>query len=262
MPQLSFDLNQGVATLTITNPPLATMDPDTLYELSEMMPRIKAQDVRALVITGGIEGFFIRHYSVVELDQAARGQQRSGDRRPVNMHDLLLEMENLPKPVFAALNGTAMGGGWEFAMATDIRVAKDGPYRFGLPEISVGILPGGGGTQRLTNLVGRHRALEMMLRARTVSPSEAFAYGMIEELVPADTRESALDRAQGIAAEIATRSPMAVAHIKRLVRTAVSPVSRDLLSLESKLFAELMQTPEAKSLLARVAAFHREGKAE
>ncbi len=262
MPQLSFELNQGVATVTITNPPLATMDPDTLYELSELMPRFKAQDVRALVITGGIEGFFIRHYSVVELDQAAQGQQTSRERRPVNMHDLLLEMENLPKPVFAALNGTAMGGGWEFAMATDIRVAKDGPYRFGLPEISVGILPGGGGTQRLTNLVGRHRAMEMMLRARTVSPREAFEYGMIEELVPADTRESALERAQSIAAEIATRSPMAVAHIKRLARVAVSPVSRDLLGLESKLFAELMQTPEAKALLARVAASHRTGKAD
>ena len=262
MPQLSFDLSQGVATVTITNPPLATMDPDTLYELSELMPRIKAEDVRALVITGGMDGFFIRHYSVVELDQAAQGQQRSRDRRPVNMHDLLLEMENLPKPEFAALNGTAMGGGWEFAMATDIRVAKDGPYRFGLPEISVGILPGAGGTQRLTNLVGRHRAMEMMLRARTVSPREAFEYGMIEELVPADTRERALDRAQGIAAEIASRSSMAVAHIKRLVRVAVSPVSRELLGLESKLFAELMQTPEAKALLARVAAAHREGKVE
>ena len=262
MPQLSFDLNQGVATVTITNPPLATMDPDTLFELSELMPRLKEAEVRALVITGGIEGFFIRHYSVVELDQAAQGQQRSSSRRTVNMHDLLLEMEHLPKPVFAALNGTAMGGGWEFAMATDIRVAKDGPYRFGLPEISVGILPGAGGTQRLTNLVGRHRALEMMLRARTVTPSEAFAYGMIEELVPADTRETALDRAQSIAAEIAARSPLAVAHIKRLARAAVSPVSRDLLSLESQLFAELMQTPEARSLLARVAAAHRTGNAD
>ncbi len=262
MPQLSFDLHLGVTTVTITNPPLATMDPDTLFEFSEMMPRLKAQDVRALVITGGIEGFFIRHYSVVELDQAAQGQHRRRERAAVNMHDLLLDIENLPKPVFAALNGTAMGGGWEFAMATDIRVAKDGPYRFGLPEISVGILPGAGGTQRLTNLVGRHRALEMMLRARTVSPREAFQYGMIEELVPADTQESALHRAQGIAAEIATRSPMAVAHIKRLARAAVSPVSRDLLDLESRLFAELMQTAEAKALLARVAAVHREGRAE
>jgi len=257
MPQLSLDLAEGVATVTITNPPLAVMDPDTLFELSEMLPRFKEADVRALIFTGGVEGFFIRHYSVVDLDQAAQGQRPSQPRPSVNMHDLLLEIENLPKPVFAALNGTAMGGGWEFAMATDIRIAKDGPYVFGLPEISVGILPGGGGTQRLTNLVGRHRAIEMMLRARTVSPQQALAYGMIEELVPADTRETALQRAQSIAAEIAARSPLAVAHIKRLARAAVSPVSRDMLRLESQLFAELMQTPEAKALLAQVAATHR-----
>ena len=155
-----------------------------------------------------------------------------------------------------------MGGGWEFAMACDIRVAKDGPYRFGLPEISVGILPGAGGTQRLTNLVGRHRAIEMMLRARTVSPQQALAYGMIEELVPADTRETALERARAIAGEIAARSPLAVAHIKRLAREAVSPVSRDLLRLESQLFAELMQSPPAKELLAQVAAMHRTGETD
>jgi enoyl-CoA hydratase len=241
------------------------MDADTVFEISELMPRLKEADVRAVIFTGGIPGFFIRHYSVVALDEAAQGRSpgRTGPpaRRPVNLHDLLLEIENLPKPVIAALNGTAMGGGWEFAMATDIRVAKDGPYRFGLPEVSVGILPGAGGTQRLTNLVGRNRAIEMMLRARTVPPREALDLGMIEELVPADTLESALDRARAIAAEIAARPPLAVAHIKRLARAAVSPVSRDLLSLESQLFGELMGTEEAKALLARVAAAHRAGQA-
>jgi enoyl-CoA hydratase len=261
MPQLSLDLAEGVATLTITNPPLATMDAETVFEIAELMPRLKEADVRAVIFTGGIPGFFIRHYSVVALDEAAQGRSSAPPRRPVNLHDLLLEIENLPKPVIAALNGTAMGGGWEFAMATDIRVAKDGPYRFGLPEVSVGILPGAGGTQRLTSLVGRNRAIEMMLRARTVPPREALALGMIEELAPADTVESALDRARAIAAEIAARPPLAVAHIKRLARAAVSPVSRDMLSLESQLFGELMRTEEAKALLARVAAAHRAGQA-
>lgn len=262
MPQLSLDLHEQVATVTITNPPLQTMDPGTLAELDDLLPRLREDDVRAVVFTGGMEGFFIRHYSVVELDRSAQGERTVSARAPVNIHDLFLAIEHLPKPVLAALNGTAMGGGWEFAMATDIRVAKDGPYRFGLPEISVGILPGAGGTQRLTNLVGRHRALEMMLRARTVTPGEALALGMLEELVPADTRETALERAQSIAAEIAGRSPLAVAHIKRLAREAVSPVSREMLALEGQLFAELMRSPEAKALLARVAASHRTGKAD
>lgn len=256
MPQLTLDLNNGVATVTITNPPLAVMDPGTLKELSELLPRLRESDVRAVVFTGGLPGFFIRHYSVVDLDRAAQGQQGAPET-PIKIHELFLEFENLPKPVIAALNGSAMGGGWEFAMALDLRVAKDGPWRFGLPEISVGILPGAGGTQRLTNLVGRGRALEMMLRARTVTPSEALAYGMIEELVPADSAETALQRAQAIAAEIAARPALAVAHIKRLARAAVSPVSRDLLRLEGQLFGELMATDEAKTLLARVAAQHR-----
>jgi enoyl-CoA hydratase len=261
MPQLRLDLADGIATVTITNPPLATMDADTVSEIAELTPRLKEADVRAVIFTGGVEGFFIRHYSVIALDEAAQGRaEDQARRRPVNLHDLLLEIENLPKPVIAALNGTAMGGGWEFAMATDIRVAKDGPYRFGLPEVSVGILPGAGGTQRLTNLVGRNRAIEMMLRGRTVPPREALALGMIEELVPADTLETALDRARGIAGEIAARPPLAVAHIKRLARAAVSPVSRDMLSLESQLFGELMRTEEAKALLARVAAAHRGGE--
>jgi enoyl-CoA hydratase/carnithine racemase len=259
MPQLKLDLADAVATVTITNPPLATMDAGTVAEIADIMPRLKEADVRAVIFTGGLPGFFIRHYSVVALDEAAQGQAPARTRPPVNLHDLLLEIENLPKPVIAALNGTAMGGGWEFAMATDIRVAKDGPFRFGLPEVSVGILPGAGGTQRLTNLVGRNRAIEMMLRARTVPPREALALGMIEELVDEDTAETALDRAQSIAAEIAARPPLAVAHIKRLARAAVSPVSREMLSLESQLFGELMRTDEAKTLLARVAAVHPSG---
>jgi enoyl-CoA hydratase/carnithine racemase len=85
---------------------------------------------------------------------------------------------------------------------------------------------------------------------------------MIDELVPADTRETALDRAQSIAREIAQRSPLAVAHIKRLAREAVSPVSRDMFRLEAQLFAELMRSPEAKALLAQVAATHRTGKVD
>ena len=262
MPQLSLDLTDAVATITITTPPLATMDPGTVQEIADLLPRLREPDIRAVIFTGGIEGFFIRHYSVVELDRSAQGEAPTQPRRPVNLHDLLLEIENLPKPVITALNGTAMGGGWEFAMSTDIRVAKDGPYRFGLPEVSVGILPGAGGTQRLTALVGRNRAIEMMLRARTVPPAEALALGMIEELVPADTRETALDRAQSIAREIAQRSPLAVAHIKRLAREAVSPVSRDMFRLEAQLFAELMKSPEAKALLAQVAATHRTGNVD
>jgi enoyl-CoA hydratase/carnithine racemase len=259
VPQLTLDLHDGLATVTITNPPLQVMDRQTLAELAALLPRLAEDDVRAVVFTGGVDGYFIRHYSVTDLDDAAQG--RAADVDLVDVHALFDAVEHLPKPVVTALNGTALGGGWEFAMATDIRVAKDGPFRFGLPEVTVGILPGAGGTQRLTNLVGRHRALEMMLRGRVVTPRQAFAYGMLEELVDAESVETALGRAHAIAAEIAAHPPLAIAHIKRLVRTAVSPVSRDQLDLEARLFGELMRTPEAARLLAAVAAQHRAGSA-
>ncbi len=87
-----------------------------------------------------------------------------------------------------------MGGGLELALATDMRIAKAGTYVYGLPEISVGILPGGGGTQRLSALIGRQKALLMMLQAKLLSPAQALDIGIVDELVPADSRESALDR--------------------------------------------------------------------
>jgi len=233
------------------------MTPTTMNELNALLPRLRENDVRALVFVGNDPKYFIRHFSVEELSASSNGQRGHWD---ANMDDILLELENLPKPVIAAMNGSAAGGGLEFAMACDIRIAKDGPFRFGLPEVSVGILPGAGGTQRLPALVGRNRALEMMLRARLISPNQALQYGLIEELVPAESRETALDRAQTIALEIAKRPPLAVAHIKRLAREAVSPVSRTMLEEESRLFAELLQTHDAKELMGSVAADHRKAR--
>jgi enoyl-CoA hydratase len=254
MPHLNLSVSDQVATVIFNNPPLQVMTPTTMNELNAMMPQLKEDDIRAVVFAGADTEFFIRHFSVEELDQAAGGR---GSQWDINMDDLLLELEHLPKPVITALTGSAMGGGLEFALATDIRVAKDGPFFFGLPEVSVGILPGGGGTQRLPALIGRNRAMEMMLRARLITPSQALQYGIIEELVPADTKETALDRAQSIAREIAQRPALAVAHIKRLAREATSPVTKEKLDLESKLFGELMQTPEAQELLKAVATQHR-----
>lgn len=223
MPHLNLSVSDQVATVIFNNPPLQVMTPTTMNELNAMMPQLKEDDIRAVVFAGADTEFFIRHFSVEELDQAAGGR---GSQWDINMDDLLLELEHLPKPVITALTGSAMGGGLEFALATDIRVAKDGPFFFGLPEVSVGILPGGGGTQRLPALIGRNRAMEMMLRARLITPSQALQYGIIEELVPADTKETALDRAQSIAREIAQRPALAVAHIKRLAREATSPVTK------------------------------------
>lgn len=255
MPHLTLDMTDGLATITFDNPPLSVMTPQTARELWEMLPRLEQDDVRAVVITGSSPDFFIRHFSVEELDKATQGK---GARWDFSMAEMQWRLENLPKPVITALNGTAMGGGLELALATDIRVAKDGPFRFGLPEVSVGILPGGGGTQRLSALVGRGRALNMMLRPKLLTPTEALDIGLIDELVPVDSTETALDRAKLIAGEIMRHSALAVAHIKRLARESPSPVTKDAYKLEGKLFGELMHSPEAKALLAGVAKTHKQ----
>lgn len=260
MEHLSLEIRKGVAIVTFDNPPLSVMTPQTIHELHELLPRLESEEVRAVVITGSSDEFFVRHFSVEELDDSAQGH---GAQWEVSMIDVLLRLEALPKPVISALNGTAMGGGLELALATDIRIAKDGPFRFGLPEISVGILPGGGGTQRLSALIGRHRALLMMWRAKLCTPSEALEIGLIDELVDLDDEATALDRAIELASEIAARPPLAVAHIKRLAQTSASPVTKEMLQLEGKLFGELMATDDAKRLLAQVAGEHRkqrEGK--
>ncbi len=259
MAHLSLEVTDGIAVIRFDNPPLQVMTPTTVHELNELFPSLEDEAVRAVVITGTGDEYFVRHFSVEELDASAQG---SGSTWEVNFDDVMLRLEHLPKPVISALNGTALGGGLELALSTDIRVAKDGHYRFGLPEISVGILPGGGGTQRLSALIGRNRALNMMWRAKLVSPADALSLGIIDELIDAGAEETVLDRAMNIAAEIAARPPLAVAHIKHLARNADNPVTKEKLTLESKLFAELMQTDEAKALLAAVAQQHKAEREE
>lgn len=257
MAHLTLDLSDSIATLIFANPPLQVMTPQTMNELHALLPRLAEPDIRAVIPTGSSEDYFIRHFSVEELDNITRGE---GNEWDANMDDILWQLEHLHKPVIAALNGSAAGGGLETAMACDIRVAKDGPFQFGLPEVTVGILPGAGGTQRLPALVGRQRALEMMLRGRLVSPTEAPQIGLIEDLVPTQTEETALQRAKKIAAEIAAHPPEAVAHIKALVQKATSPVDREIVREESQRFADLMQKPSAQSLMKSVAEQHRNAR--
>lgn len=254
MPQLSLHVEDFTATITFDNPPLQVMTNVTINELNAMLPRLNQDDVRVVILTGADQNFFIRHFSVEELDSSAQGETGQWD---ATMDDVLWAIEHLDKPVICAVNGSAMGGGLETVLACDIRVGKDGAFRYGLPEVSVGILPGGGGTQRLTALVGRNRALELMLRGRTFTPQQALEYGIFEELVSADSRETVLQRAQSIAREIAGRPPQAVKRIKQLARLAVSPVTMENLTLESQKFAELMAMPETQALLSGTAQAHK-----
>jgi len=131
-----------------------------------------------------------------------------------------------------------MGGGFEFALCCDIRIVEDGPYQLGLPEVTVGILPGGGGTQRLPRLVGAARALEFMLLGRRFTPREAASFGLVSELAEG----KALERAMEMAVQLASQSPLAMAHIKRLARSAMQTPLTEGLKVERNLFMDLVTT--------------------
>ncbi len=144
-------------------------------------------------------------------------------------------VESMAKPVIAAISGSAMGGGFEFTLACDIRIAQAGDFQIGLPEINVGILPGGGGTQRLPRTIGTANALMHILMGVTLDPLEAARQGFVQETV----KGKALDRAMEIARRMATHTPESVRYIKRLVKSAVATPLDQGLALERNLFMKL-----------------------
>ena len=165
--------------------------------------------IRVVVLTGASSDVFVRHYDVRELEQRGRALAKRGLKfsldRPVpetRLHACCRRIEQSAKPFIAAINGTAMGGGFELALSCDLRLVQDGPFSLGLPEVNIGLLPGGGGTQRLTRLVGPGRALELMLLGRTFSPRDAVAMGLASECVDGPVLPRALD----LAAELAGKS--------------------------------------------------------
>jgi len=225
-----------VQVWTMSNPPMNYMIAAMSQELIELVGKAENdENLRAIILTGGVEGKFITHYSVDELAEAAADPEACARNFPLleaGFHRLLDRIMLMPKAVIAAINGDCMGGGYELALACDFRLAADGPYQIGLPEAVLGILPGGGGTQRLPRLIGRARALEVMLFGNVYHPREAERMGMVNRVLAPETLMSF---AMGWAKTLAHRPPRSVAAIKRAVYLGAD---RDL---EAGLYIERME---------------------
>jgi enoyl-CoA hydratase len=258
---LSTHIADGVAVVTLGSATRIYFDPEMSDALFEALTALAADDmVRAIVVTGGAPGYFVRHYSVaalIELGERLKGHDWPEDTpyQAGSFDKAMALAESMHKPVIAAISGSAMGGGFEFTLACDIRIAQDGDYRIGLPEINIGILPGGGGTQRLPRTIGTPNALLHILMGETLTPRQAAAQGFVQECVSG----KALDRALEIARRIATHTPESVRHIKRLVRGAAATPLAQGLALERNLFMTLcigepaiarMKAYEAQNLTA------------
>jgi len=253
MPEVTVRRDGPVAVLTITLPD-EFMTEQTVAELNTATAELAADaGCRAMVFTGGQDGVFIRHYHVGELEKMSTGLRDKGMQfdetrlmtRDRDIDVLFRRLGETPKITIAAINGFAMGGGFEFALACDLRLAQDGDFHLGLPEINIGLLPGAGGTQRMARLVGMPRALELLLAGHTVTPREAAALGMVNEV----TDGPVLERAIAMAKLYAGKSPVAFAHIKRLIREGNDMPLEDALTLERTLFLDTLVSDQANRLM-------------
>jgi len=242
----------AVAVVTYANPPFGTMTAAGSNEMLEVMTALAADAaVRVVVVTGGLPGIFIRHYDVGELSTASDRMAEAppppsppaapSGQRPGGFLGLVDLVSSMDKPVIAAINGLCMGGGFEFSLACDLRIAGADVEAIGLPETRVGIFPGGGGTQRLPRVVGEAKALEIILRGLTFTGPQAHAIGMVHECV-----EGPKARALEIAAELATRGAEGLAYAKRLTRAALDRPLSEGLADERASFGQVMRTASAR----------------
>jgi enoyl-CoA hydratase len=250
MKYFSVEQHDHVQVWTISNPPMNYMTGPMAAELLELIGSAETdENIRAIVITGAVEGKFITHYSVDELAQMAADPAQCARTFPelsIGFHRMLNRIMLMPKAVIAAINGDCMGGGYEFAMACDFRLAADGPFQIGLPECTLGILPGGGGTQRLPRLIGRARALEVMLFGAVFHPREAERMGMVNRVLPPATL---LPFALGWARTLAKKPPRSIAAIKRAVHLGADRDLDSALYVERMEMTQVMCTEDARTLM-------------
>jgi enoyl-CoA hydratase len=206
-----------VARLTLVNPPLNLVTRELLDQLNDALAQLEAAapgDVRAVVLTGSGERAFSAGSHVGEFE----AQREPGGRERLELEERTsTRLADLPMPVIAAIEGNALGGGLELALACDIRVAS-ARAKLGLPEVRLAVIPGAGGTQRLPRIVGMARAKELILTGKVLDADEAARIGLVHEVVPPG---AAVSRATEIGDEIAARGPIAVREAKRLLDDAL-----------------------------------------
>ncbi|MFT3794586.1 enoyl-CoA hydratase/isomerase family protein [Flavobacterium sp.] len=207
------DKQNGIATITINRPSkLNALNKQTIQELHDAFESLGHDaEVRVIILTGSGEKAFVAGADIAEF---ANFSVEEGAQLAAQGQELLFDyVQNLRTPVIAAVNGFALGGGLELAMASHFRIASDNA-KMGLPEVSLGVIPGYGGTQRLPQLVGKGRAMEMIMTAGMISAEEAKNYGLVNHVVP---QAELLDFANGIAQRIMRNSPTAISQAIKAV---------------------------------------------
>lgn len=235
---ISFETDsRGIATLTINRPDkLNALNNEVLNELAEAFKKVHInEDIKAVLLTGAGDKAFVAGADIKEL---ADLDERSGRMASQKGQQIFQTIEDSRKAVIAVVNGYALGGGAELAMACHLRVA--GPNAvFGLPEVGLGLIPGYGGTQRLTHIVGRARALEIILTARQVKAEEAFRMGLVNKVAEKD----AMEESRALVEKILKNGPLAV---RNAIKAVYHADDASGFQIEADLFGMLCASEDAR----------------
>lgn len=240
---VSYQKDGNLAILELNDPPANTYTHEMMRQLDDCILRARFDnDVQVIVLRGAGGKFFSAGANIKMLNEV---DPTFKYYFCLHANETLSRLEQTPKLVIAAINGHCVGGGLEIAMACDIRVAKKDAGKIGLPEVNLGVLPGTGGTQRLARLVGKSKAIELMITGRTFSFEEAQSLGIVNEVVPKDDWwESVLLYARQFC--LPNKAAMAVGHIKRSVQSGAEIPLEYGLALERELQNLLFKSSDAK----------------
>lgn len=256
---IEVEKKDDIAVVTIDNPPMNVLCTELLEELDEELDQLKEEGPKAVVLTGEgrafVAGADIKEMMAMDADQAKDYCQLG--------QSVLNKIENFPVPVIAAVNGFALGGGTEISMACDIRIASKAA-KFGQPEVNLGVIPGFGGTQRLSRLIGPGKAKELIYTGKIISADEAYEIGLVQNVVegfeldeegdkvkndkgkPIQDNEPVVNTAVEMAEEIAQKGPMAIRNAKKVINKGIDVSLSEGLTLEKKGFSELFSTEDQK----------------
>jgi len=237
---VTAEVKDRIGWITLDRPPANSYDAAFLEELDRCVGEVAEAEVAVAVIRSASDKFFSAGADVKAFLERSPEDNMVMCRRA---HQVLGRFADEAPLFVAAIAGHALGGGYEIALACDIRIAAEGRYRIGLPEVTLGLLPGTGGTQRLPRLIGRGRALELMTTGRTVGPAEAERIGMVDRLVPAATFDQAVAE---LATGLATGAPLAIAAITRVVNDGLERTLEEALERELQELAGLFASEDAR----------------
>jgi len=236
----------GVALIHLNRPPANSYNRAFLDELNMAVDEVRwNSDIHAAVLMSDLSPRFFSAGADVQNFVASTQQQRV--MTVLHAHEILLKIERTPKVFVAAISGHALGGGLEIALACDFRFAAEGEYRIGVPEVSLGLLPGNGGTQRLTRLIGRSRALDLLLSGQQVAPARALELGIVDRVVAPD---GLVEECVAYLAKLSQGPTLAVGNIKVAAKIGADLPLEGALALEREAVWRLFMSEDAAEGMA------------